>query len=225
MSGVTEVKAALAVLKHCSSRIMHTAEEALHLWEVWCTFNQAAELRSAIRGSQAELAAAVYEKASLDMLVIVVVRLLEGPAEDRRNFQIFQKYLRFPGVAEALIKNAANSMAVLWDGADPEEASTTVRDRIEAFHVRLDRLKEKEYGRLKMLGRHRNANLGHELIPDPSEPRPTHDMLRELVNEGLALADDVEAIVPSGCPLRREEASKSAAALWKAVVAASPAEG
>ena len=47
VSGMTEVKAAFAVLKHCSSRIMHTAEEALHLWEVWSTFDQAAELRPA----------------------------------------------------------------------------------------------------------------------------------------------------------------------------------
>ena len=225
VSGMTEVKAALAVLKHCSSRIMHTAEEALHLWEVWSTFDQAAELRPAIRGSQAELAAVVYEKASLDMLVIVVIRLLEGPAEGRRNLQIFQKHLRSPGVAEALIKDAANSMAVLWDGVDPEEASTTVRDRIVAFHARLDRLKDKEDGRLKMLGWHRNANLGHELVPDPSEPRPTHDVLRELVNEALALADDVEALVPSGRPLRRGEAIESVAALWKAVVAPFPAEG
>ena len=217
---VTEVEAALAVLTHCSRRLMFAVEEALHLWEVWSTFNRAAELRQAIAGSQAELAAAVYEKASLDTLVMVVIRLLEGPGKNRRNFQVFQKHLRLPGVADALIKNAANAMAVLWDDAKPEEASTTVQDRIVAFHARLDRLKEG--GRLEVLGQHRNTNLGHELVPDPSEPTLTYDQLGELVNEILVLAEDMEAIVSSGLPLRRGEASKSAAALWKAVAAASP---
>lgn len=219
---MTEVEAALAVLKHCRSRIMLAAEEVLHLWEVWSAFNRAAELRPAIAHSRAGLAAAVYEKASLDMLVIVVIRLLEGPAKDkRRNFQVFQKHLRLPGIADALIRNAANSMTVLLDDVKPEEASTTVRDRIAAFHARLDRLKEDR--RLKMLGQHRNANLGHELVSDPSGPKPTYDQLEELVNQVFVLAEDVEAIVPSGLPLRRGEASKSAAALWKAVAATFPA--
>lgn len=220
-NGVTEVEAALAVLKHCSRRIMFTAGEALCLWEVWSTFNRAAELRLAIADSQAGLAATVYEKASLDMLVIVVIRLLDRPAKDRRNFQVFQDHLRRSGVAETLIKSAADSMAVLFDGAKPEDASTTVQDRIAAFHARLDRLKED--GRLKVLAQHRHANLGHELVSDPSGPKPTYDQLEELVKEVLVLAEDVEAVVPSGLPLRRGEASESAAALWKAVAAAFPA--
>lgn len=62
---------------------MLAAELVLHLSEVWATFNQATELRSAIAGSQARLAATVYEEASRDMLVMIVTRLLDRPAKER----------------------------------------------------------------------------------------------------------------------------------------------
>ena len=215
---------ALSHLEDYRHRIVGAAKQALCLWEVWTSFNEAKELRRIIERSPASLAAAVYEDASLNNLVMIVVRLLDYPKEDRITFRAVQQQLRMPGVSEALITNAPRSIgAILAQDITPAQASTIIDTKITAFHARLKRLATEKPNRTEILRKHRHANLAHELLADKAQVSPTYDQLKTIVFEVLALTEDVQTIVtgtPLQEPLSRGEASKSVVELWRAVAVA-----
>jgi hypothetical protein len=223
------VTAALSRLEDYRSRILAAAEQVLCLWEVWTTFNEAKELRQIIKRSPASLAAAVYEEASLNNLVMVVVRLLDHPKPDRITFFMVQQQLRIPGVSEALIADAPSSIHNLFakDVITSGQASTKITARITEFHARLERLAAEQPNRTELLRKHRHANLAHELLPDKVRVKPTYDQIKTMVFEILALAENVHAIVTGSSLqelLTRGEASESALELWQAVAMAFPVE-
>lgn len=159
------VNAALSRLEDHRRRIVAAAEQALSLWEVWAAFNDAKELRRIIENSPASIAAVVYERASLNSLVMIVVRLLDHPQRDRITFSKVQEQMRIPGVSEALIAAAPSSLhtIIAQDVITQEQASTKIAARITDFHARLERLAAEQPNRREMLRDYRNANLGHEL--------------------------------------------------------------
>lgn len=223
------VNAALSRLEDHRRRIVAAAEQALSLWEVWAAFNDAKELRRIIENSPASIAAVVYERASLNSLVMIVVRLLDHPQRDRITFSKVQEQMRIPGVSEALIAAAPSSLhtIIAQDVITQEQASTKIAARITDFHARLERLAAEQPNRREMLRDYRNANLGHELWADKAKVMPTHGQIKTMVFEILALAEDVEAIVtgsPLQEPLTRGEGSKSALELWQAVTVTFPVE-
>lgn len=223
------VSAALSRLEDYRRRIVAAAEQALSLWEVWAAFNEAKERRQIIEYSPASIAAVVYERASLNSLVMVVVRLLDHPQRDRITFSKVQEQMRIPGVSEALIAAAPSSLHILiaQDVITPEQASTKIAARITDFHARLERLAAEQPNRTKLLRDYRHANLAHELWANKARIMPTYDQLKTMVFEILALAEDVQAIVtgsPLQEPLTRGEASESALELWRAVAAMFPVQ-
>lgn len=222
------VKAALSQLEDYRHRIVAATKQALCFWEVWTTFNEANELRRIIERSPANLAAAVYEDASLNSLVMVIVRLLDRPKPDRITFCVVQQQLRIPGVSEALIADAPHSIGALFaQDVTPAQASAMIKMRITAFHARLKRLATEQPNRTEILRKHRHANLAHELLADKARVKPTYDQLNAMVSEILALTEDLQAMATGSSSqelLTRGEASKSAVELWRAVAVVFPIE-
>jgi hypothetical protein len=214
-------------IAHDSRRIHQAAVNALHLCEIWITFNDAEEQRRVVGASPTSLAAAVYEEAVLQNLVLIAVRLFDKPrgcvvTTDRISFPVIQGLLSLPGVSEMIIDRAQVPLSAVLCG-EPDRTAQEVPDRIDCFHAKMRRLATEKPNRMQLLRGFRDENIAHELHLEPTT-KPEYGHVTGMVSEILSLTEDMDLILNGSrsFPWQRGEASKSAAALWSAVVAAFP---
>jgi hypothetical protein len=212
----------VARLRHAKARILQTTEWARSATEVWVAFNQA-ETWAIIAASPASRAASVYERAVLDMRIVMVTRLLDQPGRggangtNRISFPVCQGLLSLPGVLNQLAAEAAD-----WRTPDP--TGQRVRERHRLFVDRLARIEgEVNPNRAKRLRDFRDENIAHELRFEELRARPEYRDITNLLAEVMALTSDLAFITEGEHVLWAEgEIERSTNALWAAVAARFP---
>ncbi|WP_293908220.1 hypothetical protein [Phenylobacterium sp.] len=221
-----DLHAVVARLRHAKARIVQCVEWARATEEVWLAFNQAKDDRHAIAASPASEAARVYEKAALDAQIVMITRLLDPPsrygalATNRMSLPVCRDLLALPGVADRCAEEAKG-----WNELGDASAGH-VWERLERFRGRLNAIEEEaDPNRAALLRDFRDENIAHELHFEEKRERPLFRHIRELLDEVMALTEDLAFVVEGDViRWRRDETTASARALWRAVAEAYPLE-
>lgn len=132
--------------------------------------------------------------------------------------------MSLPGVSEAFIARASNSLGAILEGLEPDRAAETVRNCVDSFGKRLHSLNAEIPNRAEQMRKFRDVNFAHELRGDETKAKPLVRYITEMLSEIMALMEDVQTIV-NGSPSTywpQGEAGESAMQLWNAVATAFP---
>jgi hypothetical protein len=177
--------------------LVRGALKAMTLHETWNGLNTDNAARKAIVVSPVTKVIGVMWEASLDSLILVLMRLLDSHGRgsvhdsDRVSFPVIRSLVDEPGVLEMLIGDAESK-----DGpGDREAKGQAVLDAAFRLRQRLDTMADEEPNRLNRLRSVRDRFLAHQLhMETPLDP-PIFGNLRTMVEDVLLLAEDTKRML------------------------------
>lgn len=212
--------AALATLRRTGPGNVMSAARALALQEAREVMNGPGPAREAIAHSDSGMAAGLYEHATLQLQIAIIVRLFDQPVRgrgrtDRLSFPVASELLAIPGVLDERIEEARDRPI-----GEPDDNEAQARRQTRAFNAGLSRLEVEHPDRLAILRRFRDGNIAHELEPIPGDPRPLYGHVSAMVEEALEMARLLQNVANGGVVFwQRDESRRSAQALWATVAA------
>lgn len=212
-----DVAQVVARIRHARDRILQAVKWARSTKEVWMAFNNARFPRD-LSGTSVEEAVVVYQRATLEGVILRVSRVLDRPSHqgilhtNRISLPICRDLIALPGV---LYRFA--------DDARGEENAALVYDRFENLKRRLHTLETEEPNKQRLVRDFRDENIAHELKLNPLPQRPQYRQVWELLDEVTSATEDL-AMIANGQAFHwaQEEAGRAATLLWEAVSAGHP---
>ncbi|MDQ0392234.1 hypothetical protein [Labrys monachus] len=200
-------------------RLVREAVSALALFEVWDGLNEDTTRRRAVKASPVHKAIDVMWRATMDTLILTLVRSLEGfrgsvHATHKVSFQVVRKLLDEPGVLDLLVDRAKHNA-----GPAPARAKgQAVLEAAARLRSNVDRLASESPSRIRRLQEIRHRYLAHQLhVTDPLDP-PEYESIGEIANEVLSLAEHTTRILePTAIEWPRGELAAATARLIKVI--------
>lgn len=209
-------------IRHAKDRIVQAVKWARSIHEVWMAFNSARFPRD-LSGTRVEEAAVVYQRATLEGVILRISRVLDPPGHksilhtNRISLPICRDLIALPNVLDRFADNAR-----IWNMLG-DESVALVYERFEHLRAKLHTLETEEPNKERLVRQFRDENIAHELKLNPLPQRPQYRQVWALLDEVTSATEDL-AMIADGEAFHwaQDEAGQAATLLWEAVSAGHP---